>query len=388
MKKLLAAFLACLLVLSLAACSSSTKETEAASTEAAATEAANAGTDTASDAGTTDPDAINAIVDALSVVEPEVLGTVTTLAEYTGIDLSAVAPVEISMEDAMDYLESYILPNYTEEVTDAIKDGDVANIDYEGKKDGVAFDGGTAEGYDLTIGSGSFIDGFESGLVGHKAGETVDLDLTFPENYGSEELAGQAVVFTVKINKVTRQKELTDALVPEINDSCKTVQDLKDMTIEYLQKQEDLNAKTELYASAAAAVLENSVVEPAQEAIDYMTNNYIKNDAASMAEYGIDLGTFLASYYGISYEEYRETYEEYSKETIEQRALLEEIAKKEGLSVTAEDIEAFAESYGYTAESIKEVLSDSMLNELVLEDLASQFIVDHANVTYEEEAAE
>lgn len=89
-----------------------------------------------------------------------------------------------------------------------VQNGDVANIDYEGKKDGVAFEGGTAQGYDLTIGSHTFIDGFEDGLIGVNIGDTVDLNLTFPENYGNAELAGKAVVFTVKVNYVKGTDEL------------------------------------------------------------------------------------------------------------------------------------------------------------------------------------
>ncbi|MBR6902598.1 MAG: FKBP-type peptidyl-prolyl cis-trans isomerase [Clostridia bacterium] len=89
-----------------------------------------------------------------------------------------------------------------------VQNGDVANIDYEGKKDGVAFDGGTAQGYDLTIGSNTFIPGFEDGLIGVNIGDTVDLSLTFPENYGSAELAGKAVVFTVKVNYVKSTDEV------------------------------------------------------------------------------------------------------------------------------------------------------------------------------------
>ena len=91
---------------------------------------------------------------------------------------------------------------YVTKTEGKVADGDVANIDYEGKKDGVAFEGGTAKGYDLEIGSGSFIDGFEEGLVGVEIGDTVDLNLTFPKDYGNEELNGAAVVFTVKVNYV------------------------------------------------------------------------------------------------------------------------------------------------------------------------------------------
>ncbi len=94
-----------------------------------------------------------------------------------------------------------------------VQEGDIANINYKGMKDGVAFDGGTAENYDLTIGSGQFIPGFEDGLIGAAIGETVNLDLKFPESYGSKDLAGQAVVFEVKVNYVTRSGEPTETNV-------------------------------------------------------------------------------------------------------------------------------------------------------------------------------
>lgn len=105
-----------------------------------------------------------------------------------------------------------------EEVTEGtVEEGDTANIDYEGKLHGEAFEGGTAKEYGSEIGSGTFIPGFEDGLVGVKIGDTVDLPLTFPENY-TEELAGKDVVFTVTVNSVKRMPELTDDLVNQITD--------------------------------------------------------------------------------------------------------------------------------------------------------------------------
>ena len=119
-----------------------------------------------------------------------------TLGEYMGVEIVNSATA-VSDEEVEAYIE-YMMSMYSnlEEVTDreVVENGDVANIDYEGKKDGVAFEGGTAQGYDLAIGSGSFIPGFEEGLVGVKKGETVDLELTFPENYSATELAGAEVV--------------------------------------------------------------------------------------------------------------------------------------------------------------------------------------------------
>ena len=132
-----------------------------------------------------------------------------TLGVYKGIE------VDTSSDDFMKSYKSMIASDVTENGLDSsevyselktgqVQQGDIANIDYEGKKDGVAFSGGTAQAHDLTIGSHSFIDGFEDGLVGVNIGDTVNLNLKFPELYHSAELAGQAVVFTVKVNYVKR----------------------------------------------------------------------------------------------------------------------------------------------------------------------------------------
>ena len=130
-----------------------------------------------------------------------------TLADYKGLK------VDTKSDEFKKYYGNMISSDvssnnlYVKKTEGTVANGDTANIDYTGKKDGVAFDGGTAAGYDLTIGSNSFIDGFESGLIGKKIGDTVDLSLKFPENYSSTELAGKAVVFTVKINYVKTDEE-------------------------------------------------------------------------------------------------------------------------------------------------------------------------------------
>ena len=137
----------------------------------------------------------------------EKLSKYINLGEYKGIK------VDTKSDEFKEFYNSVISSDvssndlYVKKTEGGVANGDTVNIDYTGKKDGVAFDGGTAEGYDLTIGSNSFIDGFESGLIGKKIGETVDLNLTFPENYDSSELAGKAVVFTVKINYVKTEEE-------------------------------------------------------------------------------------------------------------------------------------------------------------------------------------
>lgn len=130
-----------------------------------------------------------------------------TLADYKGLKVDTKS--DEFKECYNNVISSDVSANdlYVKKTEGTVANGDTANIDYTGKKDGVAFDGGTAAGYDLKIGSNSFIEGFETGLIGKKIGDTVDLNLTFPENYNSAELAGKAVVFTVKINYVKTEEE-------------------------------------------------------------------------------------------------------------------------------------------------------------------------------------
>lgn len=377
------------------ACTEQAVETE--TTEAGATAAAEATTaaGTATEetaAGTTDPDAINEAVAALDVTEPDSLGSVNSMGNYKGLAVTTSEHTVISAEEALEYINDSILPDYTEEVTDAIKEGDTANIDYEGKENGVAFDGGTAQGYDLEIGSGSFIDGFEDGLIGKKAGETVDLELTFPEDYQSEDLAGHTVIFTVKINSVTRPMELNEAFVKkfaaDMGESFTTVEELKAYAQEQLQNANDVTEKQELYLAAVEKAVEAADITAAEEAITYTINSYVTNYASSMeASYGIDLGTML-SYYGMSLEDFIDYYEEYALESVKQRLLLQKVAQEEGLSVTEEDVKAFAESNGYDVDALKESVGEKLLNELVLEDLANKVLVDNAVITYEAETEE
>lgn len=131
------------------------------------------------------------------------------LSKYKGIEVKTDS--DTMKENRENVIANDILDNDLKvKITEGtVKNGDTVNIDYVGRKNGIAFDGGTAKGYDLEIGSGSFIDGFEDGLIGKEIGSTVDLNLTFPENYGSSDLAGAAVVFTVTINYIPTDDDMT-----------------------------------------------------------------------------------------------------------------------------------------------------------------------------------
>ena len=189
-----------------------------------------------------------------SAVTDNNLETVITLGQYKGLTLYQVdsSDVALEIENMMDGYAELV------EVDRPAEEGDIVNINYVGKKDGIAFDGGTddsEEGYNLELGSHSFIDGFEEGLIGVVAGEVRDLDLTFPEDYHSEELAGQAVVFTVTVNAVQQLviPEFTDEFVKE-NFDISTAAEYEAVL------QEEMNKAT-FYEQIIAALLETSTVE-------------------------------------------------------------------------------------------------------------------------------
>ena len=228
-----------------------------------------------------------------------------TLGEYKGLEVLQ-SKQEVTQQDIDNFIH-YTLEGYSElqPITDrdVVENGDTANIDYEGKKDGVAFDGGTAAGQDLVIGSGTFIPGFEEGLVGVKVGETVELNLTFPEEYHSEELAGQSVVFTVTVNSISRHvdPELTDEFVAGLGiEGISTVDEFQEYAKKGLEDQalEDYNYNVKM--QVLTLVINNAQIkEPPVELIEKyknVTNSQMEYQASM---YGVDLETFVAGYFGM-----------------------------------------------------------------------------------------
>lgn len=274
-----------------------------------------------------------------------------TLADYKNMKVSAEKP-DVSDQAIEDYVNSELLVGT---ITDrAVQEGDVTDIDFEGKKDGVAFDGGTAKGYKLSIGSGTFIPGFEDGLIGVMPGETVDLDLTFPEDYSNTELAGQKVVFTVTVNGIEGSAEYADV----------TVEKMKSLGLDYKTKEEVWEAgKKAVEENAAATFAENSktaiidtLIEESkissvpellveEQAQNY--NLYMENMAQA---YGMDLES-MASAYGMTMDEYNAQVNEMCTETMKTYMVLEAVARAEGIEITDEMIQekaaGEAAAYGY-----------------------------------------
>ena len=305
-----------------------------------------------------------------------------TLGEYKGIPVTVTEPTVTDEE--VDAQIQQLLNSSAEYVDREAQLGDQVNIDYKGMKDGVAFDGGTAEGYDLVLGSNSFIDGFESGLVGAKKGEEVTLNLTFPDPYqNNPDLAGQAVVFEVKVNNVKEKTvpELTDDFVAKVSPEDGTVEKLRENMKAFILEQKQYQIDNQRNTDILNAVIDKSEIVCATDDVDknYETQVQYYTNQASM--YGLDLATY-ASLMGMDEEGLKSELRNVARDMTKQEMLLKEIASRENITVTDEDREALAERYGYDSlESFLETADKEIVDDTALMQKTLDFLVENAEIT-------
>ena len=307
-----------------------------------------------------------------------------TLGEYKGIPVTVTEPtvtdeeVDAQIQQLLNSSAEYL------EVDREAQLGDQVNFDYKGMKDGVAFDGGTAEGYDLVLGSNSFIDGFESGLVGAKKGEEVTLNLTVPDPYqNNPDLAGQAVVFEVKVNNVKEKTvpELTDDFVAKVSPEDGTVEKLRENMKAFILEQKQYQIDNQRNTDILNAVIDKSEIVCATDDVDknYETQVQYYTNQASM--YGLDLATY-ASLMGMDEEGLKSELRNVARDMTKQEMLLKEIASRENITVTDEDREALAERYGYDSlESFLETADKEIVDDTALMQKTLDFLVENAEIT-------
>ena len=314
-------------------------------------------------------------------VRPEV-----KLGEYKGLKREQT-PVEVTEEDIKTELDRIANTNArTLDITDRpVQADDTVNIDYAGTVDGVAFDGGTAEGYDLKIGSHSFIDTFEDQIIGHAIGEEFDVNVTFPEEYHAAELAGKPAVFHVKVNGI-KAKEL-----PEINDEFaqdvsefdtleEYKEDLKKAILERKEKAAESELKNKLL-DAVVATAEMDMPKPmVDEECDQMINDY----AQTLRYQGMDMNQYM-KYTGTTMESLVASVRPEAEKRLKENLVLEAIAKAENLEVSEEEIEAefekMATMYGMEVEQIKNSIGKSETDSIrssLLNTKALDFLVANA----------
>lgn len=298
--------------------------------------------------------------------EAKETGVVKKLATYTGLTVSySVTATEATDENVAAKIESN-LSTFTEKQPKSYKakEGDVVNIDYKGLKDGVAFDGGTAEGYDLTLGSNTFIDGFEEGLIGVKTGDKKDLNLKFPDEYSSEELAGQEVVFKVTVNSISTPdttKDLTDDFVANKiknytnnageNIAVSNVTEYTNAVKEDMQTQYDEAAAEAKKQAVWKELLDNSEFEYSDEGITNLKESVDSKNLEAAQSNGYETLEEYITGVGSTLEEYNKQIEELVKQELASRLLTSKIAKKEDLELSDEEMqkekEAMVEKYHY-----------------------------------------
>lgn len=327
-------------------------------------------------------------VTADGMVEGVKAASIVTLpADYNNITIP-LSEVEYTdeefEEEKQNQLESHKVLN--DKATDAIKDGDTIDLDYVGSVDGVEFEGGSTngEGSKLEIGSGSFIPGFEEQLVGHKVGENFDINVTFPEDYQAEELAGKDAVFNITVNGIYEIGEFNDAFVAENLKAYATTVDgykkyLADTNYEdrvkvYVSNYIDDNSSLSSYPKKYLTQLKALKMYSDQSSFEYMNQMY-------QQFYGAGYPNFQA-YIGMSDEDYQVAVEESAMKSELTTLALQAIAEKEGITVSDDDIKAFVEKvYGEGSyDSTLESYGKNYLAQTALQDKVGNYLVDNATV--------
>jgi len=292
-------------------------------------------------------------------------GQVLKLGTYKGVEVTRV-DTKVTDEELEARLQSILAanPEYIEITDRAAQEGDIVNIDYVGTKDGKAFDGGTAEGFDLELGSGTFIDGFEDGLIGARTGDELSLNLKFPDPYqNNPDLAGQPVVFDVTVNRIEEKKEavLNDSFVQRMSDFT-TVDEFRADTMADMEAQKESQADQKIENDAFLAAIENTEFEVNQEAVEQLYNNQLNYYESMIQMYGMTMEDY-ASMYGMTEEEFKNEMKTSSELAVKQQLLVEAIAEQEGLQVEESDREALAEQYGMDVKSLQDTYGAEAVDE-------------------------
>ena len=330
------------------------------------------------------------------------------LGDYKGIDVTIDDDYQVEDSDVADYINNNVIANYpyyTDSDKQTVESGDFVNIDYTGTKDGKEFDGGSATGYVLEIGSKTFIDGFEDGLIGMNVGDEKDLNLTFPENYSSKDLAGQDVVFHVKVNKIVNRNDmsydtLSDEYVSYLSDKTGMSYDNKDKMVsdirDYLQTSQDSSKQSAIRTAALQKLAENCTVDGTPDGLlDAKVAEVLKQYESYYCQDGTKLEDYVKNSFNMEYADFLAEIEKEVKDDLETQLILETIADKEGIKLDddgfADYVKNMMSSNGYESEdklyeSYASTAKDgkAYLQKVYVCNQALQVVVDNAKVTVQE----
>lgn len=315
---------------------------------------------------------------ATCITKPEV-----EVKDYKGIEVEKVVN-PVTDEDINKQLDALREKNVTVETVDdrAAENGDDVVIDFEGFKDDVAFEGGKAEDFTLSLGSGQFIPGFEDQIVGHNAGEDFDINVTFPEEYQVKELAGAPAVFKIKLKSISKKvmPELDDDMVKDSTE-FDTVDEYKADVKKKLEEANEKYADSEVEAKIFDKVIENMTAEIPQVMFDNRVNEMISELEQRLAPQGISLDLYM-QYTGQTIDTVKKAYAEQAEKQVKLRLALEKIAKLENIEVTEDELKAefdkLAEAYKLDVDQIKQFIHDDDLKKDIAVGKAVDLIKDAA----------
>ncbi len=320
---------------------------------------------------------------ALVTTKPEV-----TLGEYKGIEVDKI-DYTVTDEDVDKDIEAARSKNARIITIDdrAVENGDIAVIDFEGFVDDVAFEGGKGEDYELEIGSGTFIPGFEEQLVGIKTGADADVKVTFPEEYHADNLAGKDAVFKVKVKEIKTRElpELDDDFASEVSE-FDTLDEYKADVRKKLEEAAQNKAKTETENAIIDKAIENAVFDIPDAMLETQIDNIVRDFEQRLSYQGMNLETYI-QYTGQTMEGFRAQFTEQAKKQISGSLVLEAIRNKEGIEAGPEEVELhlvdMAKKYNMELDKLKDALSDvekdNIKNELEMQKTIDM-IVNNASV--------
>ena len=308
----------------------------------------------------------NVVFTAKVTVKPEV-----EISDYTGIKVekNVYTVSDSDVEEKIKQMQERGARIITVEEEREVKDGDITTIDFEGFVDGTPFEGGKGEDYELTIGSGQFIPGFEDQIIGHKPNEEFTVDVTFPEEYHAEDLKGKPAQFKVTV-KAIKEKELPaldDEFAKDVSE-FDTLQELRDDILKKLTEEAENRTNSEFKNKVVEAVCEKAEVEIPQCMIEQAIDNEIKDFEMRLSQQGLAVNKYL-EYTGMSMEDFRKQYAEMAQKQVKANLVLEKICTLEKIEPTAEDVtaemEKIAKAYNMELDKVKEIIGeDAMKKEL------------------------
>lgn len=315
---------------------------------------------------------------ATCITKPEV-----EVKDYKGIEVEKVVN-PVTDEDINKQLDALREKNVTVETVDdrAAENGDDVVIDFEGFKDDVAFEGGKAEDFTLSLGSGQFIPGFEDQIVGHNAGEEFDINVTFPEEYQVKELAGVPAVFKINLKSISKKvmPELDDDMVKDSTE-FDTVDEYKADVKKKLEEANEKHADSEVEAKIFDKVIENMTAEIPQVMFDNRVNEMISELEQRLAPQGISLDLYM-QYTGQTIDTVKKAYAEQAEKQVKLRLALEKIVELENIEVTEDELKAefdkLAEAYKLDVDQIKQFIHDDDLKKDIAVGKAVDLIKDAA----------